>query len=86
MACPLPTRRPRHMLQAHGFAFGKSDMFFVVALQLEPGQQASKPLGHPEACRGRRPGQHRTDTLDSQRCLSLAKRRATPPQVFLTCA
>ncbi|KAL4429161.1 hypothetical protein ABPG77_010140 [Micractinium sp. CCAP 211/92] len=27
------------MRQAHGFAFGKSDMFFVVALQLEPGPQ-----------------------------------------------
>lgn len=28
------------MRQAHGFAFGKSDMFFVVALKLLPGPQA----------------------------------------------
>jgi hypothetical protein len=27
------------MRQAHGFAFGKSDMFFLVALELEPGPQ-----------------------------------------------
>ncbi|PSC72444.1 Nudix hydrolase 8 [Micractinium conductrix] len=27
------------MRQAHGFAWGKSDMFFVVALKLEPGPQ-----------------------------------------------
>lgn len=27
------------MRQAHGFAFGKSDFFFVVALKLEPGPQ-----------------------------------------------
>jgi ADP-ribose pyrophosphatase YjhB (NUDIX family) len=30
------------MRQAHGFAFGKSDFFFVVALTLEPGPQASQ--------------------------------------------
>ena len=28
--------------QAHGFAFGKSDLFFCVAMRAEPGAQAVK--------------------------------------------
>lgn len=43
------------MRQAHGFAFGKSDMFFVVALALEPGPQARWELERARAPGGSRP-------------------------------
>lgn len=34
------------MRQAHGVAFGKSDMFFLMALKPEPGQEVSDAGRH----------------------------------------